>query len=114
MTDPKPGVLAVVTEVEPAYEEEYNRWLSEEVLPARVALDGVRGARQWIIKDIGQRVGISMGQLPKYLLMYDLDDMTIPIQPPFQALAGRSEWGKRITPHMFNTYRGNFEEIFRL
>lgn len=114
MTEEKPGVLAVVTDVEPEYEDEYRRWMTEEVLPARVALDGVIGARQWVLKDIGQKVGISMGLLPRHLLMYDFEDVTIPVQPPFRALAGSSEWGRRITPHMHNVYRGNFEEVFRL
>ena len=99
----------VSADVAAAYEAEYNRWLSDEIVPSRVALDGVIGVRRWVREDLGPPPAHG-GTLGRYLLMYELEDVTIPQQAPWKALAGTSERARLLLPHIQATH-GSFQEI---
>jgi hypothetical protein len=62
-TDQAPGLLVVVTDLDPAYEADVNRWYDSRHVPQRRALPGFRSAQRYIAVE---------GQ-PKYLALYDLD-----------------------------------------
>jgi hypothetical protein len=107
--------MTVMTDVEPAYEDEFNHWYNEEHVPERVALDGVLGARRWVREDLPVPGGISLTVPPKYLVVYEFDDVTIPAQEGWLSLsgAGQSEWSRRMTAQMRNTIRGGYRELKR-
>ena len=105
MPNKHPGVMTVMTDVAPAQEAEFNRWYDEEHVPERVALDGVRCARRWVREDLPMPSGIPLVLPPKYLVVYEFDDVTIPAQDGWLALSGKnqSEWSRRMTAQMRNT-----------
>ncbi len=59
------GLLLVLIDIDPEYEEEFNRWYTEEHFPPeRVRCPGFLTARRFV----------SVEGEPKYLALYDLDD----------------------------------------
>ena len=109
------GVMAVMTDVEPAYEAEFNRWYDEEHVPERVAIEGVLGARRWVREELPVPVGLDTTLPPKYLVIYEFADCRIPDQDAWLSLSGdgQSAWSRRMTAQMRNTIRGGYRELKR-
>jgi hypothetical protein len=75
-----PGVLIVLTDVEPDAEEAFNQWYDEEHVPERVALRGVSGARRFRRNEGAEQPGagtLDVQRGPKYLVIYELDDLAV-------------------------------------
>ena len=57
------GLLLMMTDIDPAHEEDFNRWYEEEHLAERMAIPGFINARRFTAIEGG----------PKYLALYDVD-----------------------------------------
>ncbi len=57
------GLLLMMTDIDPANEEDFNRWYEEEHLAERMAIPGFINARRFTALEGG----------PKYLALYDLE-----------------------------------------
>jgi hypothetical protein len=89
MKAPTRLVYVVAVEMEPEWEDEVNRWYSEEHIPGLLSVPGYRAARRYIAVD---------GQ-PKYLNWYEIDSMEA-----FRSEARRkaidTPWSARVRPHV--------------
>ena len=59
----KQGLLLMMTDIDPANEEDFNRWYEEEHLDERMRIPGFINARRFTALEGG----------PKYLALYDLE-----------------------------------------
>ncbi|HVX21679.1 MAG TPA: DUF4286 family protein [Acidimicrobiales bacterium] len=83
--DKSKSVLVVTVEVDPADEEELNRWYDEEHLPEKLAEPGFIGARRFKLDDGS----------PKYLVIYELSDPEAATSPAYMRKEP-TEWGKSV------------------
>lgn len=80
------GALLVVTvEVDPAREDEFNRWYDEEHIPEKRATPGFRSARRFRHHEGGGR----------YLAVYEIDDPSVVTSPEYMSQP-MSEWSRSI------------------
>jgi hypothetical protein len=104
MTEPqrrKKGLLLVMIDIEPEYEEEFNRWYREEHFPERMNCPGILNGRRFLALEGG----------PKYLAIYDLESPEVLDSPDYQKIAGPSEWTKELLPHFVNRVRNVYVEV---
>jgi hypothetical protein len=86
--DAAEGLLMVAMNVEPAMEADFDRWYSEEHLPALFALPGVLDARRY--------TAVAGGQ--KHIAMYHLADPDVQASEAWKK-AIDTPWGSRVRPH---------------
>jgi hypothetical protein len=80
------ALFVVTIEIDPAHEDEFNRWYDEEHFPERVGCPGFLTARRFRSAD----------GAPKFLAIYDLESPAALETPEYRALSEPSEWTKRI------------------
>jgi len=97
----KAGRLLVMIEIDPAYEDEFNRWYLEEHFPDRMACPGfVRGRRF-----------VALEGEPKYLALFDLESPEVLNTDEYgQASIETERWG-RLMPHFAKLVRNIYVEI---
>lgn len=91
------GLLLVMTDIEPAFEDEFNRWYEEEHLGERMAIPGFLSARRFR----------AIEGAPKYLALYDLETPEVLQSAAYRhvAGAGKSAWTKRMESRFINARR---------
>ncbi len=107
MTDEKhPGLLMVQMEVPEEFEEELNAWYWEEHVPERLACPGFLSARRFKLEDTN-------GDIPKWLALYELDDLSALQTPEYKAVTGANNTArtKNVGAHAKIT-RSEFVELF--
>ena len=72
------GLLLMMTDIDPAHEEDFNRWYEEEHLDERMAIPGFINARRFTAIEGG----------PKYLALYDLESPEVLQSPAYQHVVG--------------------------
>ncbi|MCF8482464.1 MAG: hypothetical protein K9H25_18730 [Rhodospirillum sp.] len=84
------GILALWNGAEPARSREYNLWHSREHVPERLSVPGMRSARRYV------RTG---GELPEYLTLYEMTDVSVLSSPPYLRLLNHpTEWSGSMRP----------------
>ena len=103
MTDAKPpsGLLLVMIDVDPAHEEEFNRWYDEEHLPERLACPGFLSGRRFV----------AVEGSPRYLALYDLASPEVLESAPYKKIQPRSPWTQRVAPHFRRAVRNVYVEM---
>lgn len=91
------GLLLFMTDINPALEDEFNRWYEEEHLPERRAIPGFLSARRFRCIEGG----------PKYLALYDLESPAVLQSPPYLKIMGasKSPWTLRMEENFTNARR---------
>ena len=92
------GLLLMMTDIDAANEEDFNRWYEEEHLAERMAIPGFINARRFTAIEGG----------PKYLALYDLESPEVLQSTPYLNItgAGTSSWTRRLQPK-FKNFRRN-------
>jgi hypothetical protein len=101
VTKRRTGLLLVMIEIDPAFEDEFNRWYREEHYPERMACPGFLSGRRFLAVE---------GE-PKYLAIYDLDSPAVLESEEYKKIAGPSEWAERLLPHFVKRVRNVYVEI---
>ena len=94
------GLLQVQLDIDPAYDEEFNRWYAEEHFPALVGFPGVLAGRRFR----------NVADPHKYLALYDLESPQI-LDSPEYAKAVTSPWTQRISQHFTGRQRHVYVDI---
>lgn len=83
------GLLLVLVNPAPVYEDELNDWYDTEHLPERRVLPGFLSALRFVAVDAG----------PRYAALYDLDSLAALDSPEYSAISGVnfSPWTRRVT-----------------
>jgi hypothetical protein len=97
------GLLCVWTDINPAVEEEFNAWYDEEHIPERILeVPGFMAARRYLCID----------GAPKYLAVYELEDVSVLDTDAYKTVARRrSEGTDKLLPHFLNTVRNIYRKI---
>ncbi|MGE0827822.1 MAG: hypothetical protein AB7O04_00525 [Hyphomonadaceae bacterium] len=95
------GLLLVMIDVDPAHEEEFNRWYEEEHLPERRACPGFLTARRFVAVD----------GAPKYLAIYDLESPDVLETEAYKKIYGPSPWTQSIAKHFTSATRNVYVEM---
>jgi len=95
---PKQGLLLVMADIDPANEEDFNRWYEEEHLDERMRIPGFLNARRFT----------AIEGSPKYLALYDLESPEVLQSAPYRQVVGvgKSAWTKRMESQ-FRNFRRN-------
>lgn len=103
MSDQTPAaLLLVMIDVDPDYDDEFNRWYEEEHFPERVGLPGFLSARRFVSYDGG----------PKYLALYDLESVDALETPEYLRLVTPpSEWTLKVESHFTSRLRAVYTEL---
>jgi hypothetical protein len=90
------GMLLTSMDVDPAHEEELNRWYDREHLEERVAIDGFLEARRYR----------AHAGSPKFLFLYSTRTIDVLDSPAYRArLANPTEWSKTTMARFKNMIR---------
>jgi hypothetical protein len=95
------GLLLVMIDIDPAYEEEFYRGYVEEHFPERMQCPGFLSARRFV----------SVEGEPKYLAFYELEDPSVLESEAYQRIFPPSEWTKKLTPHFSTLVRNVYRDI---
>jgi len=83
------GILAVCNDVDPAHEDEFNRWYQRQHVPERLGVPGFLDARRYVAIEGG----------PKYCAFYRLADARALTDPVYrERLAHPTGWTRRTMP----------------
>ncbi|NWG24050.1 MAG: hypothetical protein HXY30_06465 [Pseudorhodoplanes sp.] len=98
------GLLLFMTDVNPALEEEFNRWYEKEHLPERMAVPGFLNARRFRCVE---------GPGPKFLALYDLESAEVLRSEPYLRIMGanKSPWTLRMEANFANARRNVYTMI---
>ena len=100
------AVMIVMMDVEPEWEDKYNHWYNDVHLPERHTLDGYVSAR---------RYKISEGDLPKYLCIWELEDLSVLQSKEYlEQRASVPDWVNEIRAHIKTSLRGVYTQIYPL
>ncbi|WP_345751038.1 DUF4286 family protein [Microbacterium rhizophilus] len=106
MTDEKrPGLLMVQMEIAAEHEDELNAWYWEEHVPERLACPGFRSARRF-------RLESSNAETPKYLALYELDDVSALETPEYKRALAESTPRTKNIGRLATITRSEFVELF--
>ncbi|PZW48044.1 hypothetical protein C8P66_10648 [Humitalea rosea] len=83
------GILLVLMNPPPAFEEEFNAWYDTEHIPERLAVPGFETGLRYM----------ALAGAPRYLAIYDLAALAVMDSPDYLrvALDRSSPWTKRVT-----------------
>ena len=95
------GLLLVMMEIDPAHEDDFNRWYDEEHLPERTSCPGFLSGRRFV----------SVEGNPKYLAIYELDDVDVLDSEAYKAMVPPTEWQARLQPHISTLVRNVYRDI---
>ena len=97
------GLLLFMTDIDPAHEDEFNRWYEEEHLGERMAILGFLSARRFQ----------AVQGPPKYLAIYDLESPDVLASAPYRHIAGtgKSAWTRRMETLFINGRRNVYVGI---
>lgn len=95
------GLLLVMIDIDPEYEEEFNRWYNEEHLPERLSCPGFLTGRRFVAVEGG----------PKYLAIYDLESLEVLQSKAYKKISDPSEWSRTIKKHFTRLVRNVYVEI---
>jgi hypothetical protein len=101
MTERARGLLLVMIDIDPQYEDEFNQWYTEEHFPERQQCPGFLSARRFV----------SVEGEPKYLAIYDLEDPAVLQTEAYRRIQPPSEWTKKLSPHFSTMVRNVYREI---
>lgn len=94
------GLLLAMMDVEPAFEDEFNRWYNEEHFPERMACPGFIGGRRFA----------AVEGAPKYLALYDLESPAVLQSEPYRKISPQSPWTRRVFEHVSGSVRNVYVE----
>jgi hypothetical protein len=95
------GLLLVMIGIDPALEDELNRWYDEEHFPERLACPGFLNGRRFT----------ATAGTPKYLAIYDLESPAVLESEAYRKIAGRTPWTERISKKFDPIVRNVYVEI---
>lgn len=97
------ALLLVMIDIDPDYEDDFNRWYNEEHFPERVGLPGFVSARRYLSRD---------GEGPKYLALYELESEQALHTPEYLALiTPPSAWTREVESHFTSRLRAVYSDI---
>src|SRR5437588_46116 len=97
------ALLLAMMDIDPAHEEEFNRWYEEEHLPERSTCRGFLIARRFVAVEGG----------PLYLALYDLKSVDVLASEPYKHFrgAGETAWTRKMLKAMQNFRRGVYANL---
>ncbi len=98
------GLLLAMMEPPAAMEEEFQDWYDTEHFPERAAIKSFLTARRFICVD----------GWPRYLTLYDLQDVSVLHGPDYAQIAGAkySPWTHRIVSRLWGQYRAEGVQLY--
>lgn len=112
MEKKKKFLRVVMMDVDPEYEEEFNRWYNEEHLPQLVKVPGALSGRRYKVVPFLEEYGKKgFGRIPKYMTIYEHESIDIPNTEAFKK-ANFTPWTERMSPHIKNSMKTYYVQIF--
>jgi hypothetical protein len=98
------ALLLVMIDVDPAHDDELERWYEEEHFPERVGCPGFLSARRYLARE---------GE-PKYLALYDLESVAVLSSPAYLKIYDPpSPWTVAIRKHFRTAISNVYVDITR-
>ncbi len=93
-------VYLATTEVEPEWENDFNRWYDQEHVPSLLRVPGYLSARRYVAVD----------GTPKYMAFYEIASLDAYRSPEHDRVSD-TPWTKRVRPH-FTAQLAFYEQLF--
>lgn len=91
-----PGELFIWTDIDPAFEDDFNQWYDREHMEERAAIEGFRWARRYRSSSGGRR----------YLALYRTESVNVFTSAPYKAaFESQTKWSLSNFERMTNTNR---------
>ena len=91
-----PGELFIWTDIDPAFEDDFNQWYEREHMQERAAIPGFQWARRYRSSSDGRR----------YLALYRTETVNVFTSPAYeQAFTSQTDWSLTNFERMVNTRR---------
>lgn len=109
------GAVVVLTDVDPAHDDEFNAWYDDEHVPERAVLPGVARVRRYRRREDREPAPgaerLELSGAPEYLVIYELDDVGVLDREWAELVAGEpSERSLR----MYAAMRGTQRQVYDL
>jgi hypothetical protein len=98
------GLLSFAADIDPALEDDFNRWYEDEHLAERLAIPGFLTATRYRC----------LGGGPKYLALYEVTNSAVFTSEEYLRFlkgAGETPWTRRILASCSNAERRIYEKI---
>lgn len=93
--------MIAMIDVEPAWEDEFNRWYNEEHFLDRINCPGFLAGRRFR----------AVEGSPKYLAVYDLESPAVMQSEPYRRISNSSAWTRKINEHLISVKRNVYVDI---
>jgi antibiotic biosynthesis monooxygenase (ABM) superfamily enzyme len=94
-------IYITVTEPDPEWEDEFNRWYDEEHIPNLRGVPGYRSARRYVAVE---------GE-PKYMAFYEIDSIDA-FRSPEHDRAANTAWTAKLRGHYSSRPMSFYEQVF--
>ena len=104
MSEKGKALLLVMMEIDPEYEDDFNRWYNEEHLPERLSVPGFVSARRFR----------AVEGSPRYLALYELESPEVLHSEAYLHFLqgeGKTEWTQRVLSRVKNFVRNVYVEM---
>lgn len=92
------GLLAIWNDIDPAREDDYNLWHTQEHLPERIGTAGFLAGRRYVNPHLAQQ---------RYLTLYEAESLAVFNSAPYLArLNAPTAWTQAMMPGFANYVRG--------
>jgi len=98
-------MLMVQMEIPAEHEDELNAWYWEEHVPERLSCPGFLSARRF-------RLTASNAELPRYLALYELEDVDALSTPEYKSMLENATPRTRNIGRLATIIRSEFVELF--
>lgn len=111
MEEKQKVLLVVMMDVDPEYEEEFNRWYDEEHVPELLKVPGVLSARRYkVMPDQEDYEKLGIKRTPKYLAIYEHESVEVQRTEAYKK-ARFTHWTSRMRSHFKNHMRNFYVQI---
>ncbi len=114
MKETKKVLVVVMMDVDPAHDEEYNRWANEEHVAGFLKIPGVLSARRYKAvpdMDYGKFGFGNMGRTPGYLTIYEHESIEVQQTEAYQKVRF-TPWSDQMRQYFKNRMRNSYVQIY--
>jgi hypothetical protein len=109
-------LLTVFADIPSDIEDDFNNLYNTLHIPERLAIPGFHSAARYASlspETLAPRMRDAAKGAPKYLALYELEDVSVLESPAYTALRNKADaWGERIRPRLQVEARTVYEQIF--
>ena len=98
-------IYVVQLDIPAEHEDDFNTIYDEDHIPKLMQVPGMNGCTRYKLESI------DVGDMPRYVAIYDMDSADLPASDTFRAASDAGEWINKVRPYTQNRRRAVFKKI---